>query len=42
MKKIFLILAAAIFAQIPSALQLLGGGLILGGILWYSRMEENG
>lgn len=35
-------LAAVIFAQIPSALQLLGGGLILGGVLWYSRMEENG
>ena len=35
-------LAAVIFAQIPSALQLLGGGLILGGVFWYSRMEENG
>lgn len=33
-------LAAVIFAQIPSPLQLLGGGLILGGVLWYSRMEE--
>lgn len=33
-------LAAVIFAQIPSPLQLLGGGLILGGVFWYSRMEE--
>ena len=32
-------LAAVLFAQIPTALQLLGGGLILGGVLWYSRME---
>ena len=32
-------LAAVIFAQIPTALQLLGGGLILGGVFWYSRIE---
>ena len=32
-------LAAVLFAQIPTALQLLGGALILGGVLWYSRME---
>ena len=32
-------LAVVLFAQIPTALQLLGGGLILGGVLWYSRME---
>ena len=32
-------LAAVLFAQIPTALQLLGGGLILGGVWWYSRME---
>lgn len=32
-------LAAVLFVQIPTALQLLGGGLILGGVLWYSRME---
>ena len=32
-------LAAAIFGQIPSAMQLLGGALILGGLVWYSRME---
>lgn len=32
-------LAAVLFGQIPTALQLLGGVLILGGVLWYSRME---
>ena len=32
-------LAAGIFRQIPSAMQLLGGALILGGLVWYSRME---
>ena len=32
-------LAAVIFAQIPTAMQLLGCGLILGGVLWYSRIE---
>ena len=32
-------LAAVIFAQIPTAMQLLGGGLILGGVFWYSRIE---
>ena len=35
-------LAAVLFAQIPTPLQLLGGGLILGGVLWYSRMEGEG
>ena len=33
-------LAAVLFAQIPTALQLLGGGLILCGVLWYSRVES--
>ena len=33
------LLAAVIFAQIPTAMQLLGGGLILGGVAWYSRIE---
>lgn len=33
-------LAAVLFAQIPSAMQLLGGGLILGGVLWYSKIEQ--
>ena len=32
-------LAAVIFAQIPTAMQLLGGGLVLGGVFWYSRIE---
>ena len=32
-------LAALIFGQIPSVMQLLGGALILGGLVWYSRME---
>ena len=32
-------LAAVIFAQIPTVMQLLGGGLILGGVAWYSRIE---
>ena len=32
-------LAAVIFGQIPSVMQLLGGALILGGLVWYSRME---
>ena len=33
------LLAAVIFAQIPTAMQLLGGGMILGGVFWYSRIE---
>lgn len=33
------VLAALIFAQIPTLMQILGGGLILGGVLWYSRIE---
>lgn len=33
------LLAAVIFAQIPTVMQLLGGGLILGGVAWYSRIE---
>jgi len=32
-------LAAVLFAQIPTPMQLLGGGLVLGGVFWYSRME---
>ena len=32
-------LAAVLFGQIPTAMQLLGGALILGGLVWYSRME---
>ncbi len=34
------VLAAFLFGEIPSALQLLGGGLILGGVLYYSRLEQ--
>ena len=36
------ILAAILFAEIPTPLQLLGGGLILAGVLWYSRLEAKG
>lgn len=32
-------LAAVLFAQIPTAMQLAGGALILGGVLWYSHLE---
>ena len=34
------ILAMILFREIPAWLQLLGGLLILGGVLWYSRMEK--
>ena len=33
------ILAAFLFGEIPAALSLLGGGLILGGVLYYSHLE---
>ena len=33
------ILAAFLFAEIPTFLQILGGGLILGGVLYYSKIE---
>ncbi len=33
------VLAAFLFAEIPSALQLAGGALILGGVFFYSRIE---
>lgn len=36
------ILAAFLFAEIPTALQILGGGMILGGVFWYSRLETAG
>ena len=37
-------MAAFLFGEIPAALQILGGTLILGGVCWYSRIErkENG
>lgn len=34
------LLAAFLFGEIPAALQLLGGVLILSGVYWYSRMER--
>ena len=36
------LLAAFLFAEIPTALQLIGGGLILGGVFYYSRLETAG
>lgn len=32
-------LAAVIFAQIPTAMQFVGGGLVIGGVFWYFRIE---
>ena len=34
------VLAAFLFGELPGWLQILGGILILGGVLWYSRIEE--
>lgn len=34
------LLAAALFGEIPTILQLLGGMVILGGVICYSRIEE--
>lgn len=34
------ILAGFLFGEIPTALQLLGGGLILGGVFYYSHIER--
>ena len=34
------LLAAVLFAEIPGPLQLAGGATILGGVLWYSRIER--
>ena len=36
------ILAAFLFGEIPGALQLIGGGLILAGVLYYSHVEKSG
>jgi len=35
-------LAAVLFGEIPTALQLLGGSMILGGVLYYSHLEREG
>ena len=36
------VLAGFLFGEIPTTLQLFGGVLILGGVLYYSRIETNG
>jgi len=36
------ILAAFLFFEIPKPLQILGGALIIGGVLYYSRLEKAG
>lgn len=36
------VMAAFLFGEMPVPLQLLGGGLILGGVYWYSRIERKG
>ena len=36
------VMAAFLFGEIPVPLQLLGGALILGGVVWYSRIEQKG
>jgi drug/metabolite transporter (DMT)-like permease len=35
------VLAAFLFSEIPSVMQITGGILILGGVLYYSRLEQN-
>ena len=34
------VFAAFLFGEIPTLVQILGGGLILGGVLWYSGLER--
>ena len=34
------VLAGFLFGELPGWLQILGGALILGGVLWYSRIER--
>ena len=36
------IMAGFLFGELPGWLQMIGGSLILGGVLWYSRMESKG
>ena len=35
-------MAAVLFLEIPTAFQVLGGVLILGGVCWYSQIERKG
>ena len=35
------LLAALLFGEIPTMVQLFGSGLILGGVFWYSKIERN-
>ncbi len=35
------VLAWVLFSEIPSIMQIVGGGLILGGVYYYSRIENN-
>ena len=34
------VLAALLFREMPAPLQVLGGALIIGGVLYYSRIEK--
>ena len=34
------ILAAFLFGELPTALQILGAALILGGVLYYAKLEK--
>ena len=36
------ILAGFLFGEIPSTMQIAGGALILGGVLYYSKLEQKG
>ena len=36
------IIAGFLFGELPGWLQVIGGALILGGVLWYSRLESKG
>ena len=35
-------MAAFLFAEIPTAFQIIGGVLIIGGVCWYSKIEKKG